>query len=317
MFVRSRHNPIFIPNSNLVWQTEKTYNPAIIFEKDYYHLFFRATGLNNVSVIGYAKSKNPESFKTQSVALEPDLPFESHGVEDPRITKINRTYFLTYTAYDGQCARLCLATSKNLTNWRKHGIFFNHWNLKTAGGFNIAWDIARQNKIAQKEWNKSGAIFPAKINGQYMMLFGDSNIWLATSSDGLHWQPSQKPFLKPRKYLFDNIHLEMGPPPIKTKSGWLVFYHGVNQMMIYRLGYLLLDLDNPQKILFRSTEPIFSPLAAYELGHKIDITHNKKPQVIFCNGAILSGNALRIYYGAGDKFVCTATAKLAEIINSK
>ncbi len=86
------------------------------------------------------------------------------GCEDPRIVVVNGTFYMTYTAYDGKTARLALARSKDLVHWEKLGIVFPEWG-----------------------WSKSGAILPIKINGKYIMYFGDSNIWIAYSDDMIHW----------------------------------------------------------------------------------------------------------------------------------
>ena len=138
------------------------------------------------------------------------------------------------------------------------------------------------------------AIFPERLNGKYWLFFGDRLIWYASSENGTSWVPEYEPLLKPRRGFFDSVHVEMGPPPLRTKQGWLILYHGIDESITYRLGYLLLDLHNPLKILKRSKTPIFEPRKNYELGGQIDITQNKEylPQVIFCNGAILEKNCL-------------------------
>lgn len=116
--------------------------------------------------------------------------------------------------------------------------------------------------------------------------------------------------------MFDSEHVEMGPSPIKTNVGWLVLYHGIDDKMVYRLGYLLLDLNDPTKILFRSNESIFEPSTPYELEGIIDITNDDKPKVIFCCGAVLINNILRIYYGAGDSVVCTASTDINNLLKN-
>lgn len=315
MFIRSKYNPILIPDPKTNWRSKKIYNPTILFEKNIYHLFWRAVGDDGISRIGYARSKNAENFDLPSGPIfEPSLEKESKGVEDPRITVINKRYFLTYTGYDGFSARLFLSISDDLINWQKYGRMIYYWDLIKAKGFVVPWDRAQQNEIAKKEWHKAGGIFPEKIDNKFYMLFGDRNIWLATSDDGIEWQAIFNPFIKPRKDYFDSVHVEMGPAPIKTDKGWLVLYHGIDIKMTYRLGYLILDLKNPNKIIYRSDNPIFEPQADYELTGTIDITNDNGPKVIFCNGAVLVENCLRIYYGAGDSTVCTATAPLDKIL---
>jgi predicted GH43/DUF377 family glycosyl hydrolase len=335
MFIRSHKNPLLESIDNHSWESLKVYNPGIILAKGEYHLFYRAMGSNLMSSIGYAYSFDGENFiRYDQPLLLPTEKIEQNGIEDPRITKLGNGYFMTYTAYDGICARLCYAVSDDLKSWKKRGEMIPDWNGVKAKAFELKHDSARNNKIAKKEWIKSGGIFPDKINGEYWMLFGDSNIWMANSKDGIEWVPVWKPFLEPRTSLFDSLHLEMGPPPIKTEKGWLVLYHGIDRYLTYRLGYLLLDLDDPGKIIYRSKLPIFWPETEYELSGIEDIArgglkqfenmdeehirsaarskelNENVPKIIFCNGAIREEKRIRIFYGAADTAIATAYADL-------
>lgn len=340
MFTRSKNNPILKPNKNHDWESRKVYNCGAICENNQYHLFYRAVGDDWISSIGYAVSEDGENFERfNKPILFPESDLEKRGLEDPRISKINDVYFLTFTAYDGYAARLNFAVSKDLKNWEKRGVMMPDWNSEKAGAFRVKWDEARNTGAAKKEWSKAGGVFSEKIDNRYWMLFGDSNIWLANSSDGLKWEQEWEPFIRPRKgNYFDNAHIEMGPPPIKTDAGWLVLYHGIDDKIVYRLGFLLLDLNNPSKILYRSDKPIFEPEEPYELSGIVDILpgglkamekmskeelneflekhkqSGRMPQVIFCCGAVVVNGILRIYYGASDSVICTATAKLGNIL---
>ncbi len=345
MFNRSKQNPILRPNPKHHWESEKLYNPGAIFCNEKYHLYYRAIGhgKNWKSDIGYAVSKDGEKFKRfKSPLLTSENKIEKRGLEDPRITKIDDMFYMTYTAFDGITPRLSIATSPNLKKWQEHGPVFSDWSFDEAGGVYKKWNEEGKifTKLKQKEWSKSGAIFPEKINGQFYMLFGEYNIWFATSSDGLHWTGDQKPFLGARRgNFFDNTFVEMGPPPIKTKKGWLVLYHGIDKKYCYRIGFLLLDLNNPRKIIHRSTDAIFEPIMDYELGGIVDVIsggldkmenmsklelkkylqENAKkkivPKVVFCCGAILKNKTLSIFYGAGDSVICTANTNIDKILN--
>jgi predicted GH43/DUF377 family glycosyl hydrolase len=211
---------------------------------------------------------------------------------------------------------LHLATSLDLKIWKEHGQMINDWDQLKAEGFVVPWDMAQQNPVSHHAWCKAGGIFSETINGKYIMLFGDRNIWLAFSDNGLDWQAEMIPFIKPRKDFFDSIHVEMGPAPIKTNKGWLVIYHGIDENIIYRLGFLLLDINDPKKILYRSEQPIFEPSADYELSGVIDLDKTIKPKVVFCCGATVVDGLLRIYYGAGDTYICTANSPLEEILKN-
>jgi predicted GH43/DUF377 family glycosyl hydrolase len=351
IFTRSQLNPIISPDPNHDWESKKVYNPGAVFKDGKYHLFYRAVGSGKDarSVIGYAVSKDGEHFtRFPRLILEPESgnPAESKGFEDPRITKIDKTFYMTYAAYDGQVPRLHIATSQDLTHWEKHAPAFKNFNFTQMGGVFVNWKEGKaiesnKSKFPKgDERTKSGAIFPEKINGKYWMLFNEFRIWLANSDDGINWNALPVPFLKPRKNtnLFDNVFVEMGPPPIKTERGWLVFYHGINDAIQYSLGILMLDLNDTSKILFRSEEPIFGPTEKYELSGIVDIIpgvtklleENKEeelkkllkkaesngfmPQVTFTPAAVVVGDVVRIFYGASDQFICTATAPLAKIL---
>jgi len=323
LFIRSENNPILRPNKAHPWESQKVYNCGTVYKNNQYHLFYRAVGFdpNWHSSIGYAVSDDGINFKRfGKPLLSSESEFEKKGLEDPRATKIGNIYYMSYTAYDGNSARLFLVTSKDLKIWKRHGKMISNWDFEKAGGFIINWDPAQQTEIAKKEWCKAGGIFPELIDNKYWMIFGDRNLWLASSDDGVRWVPIWKPFVKPRKDCFDSAHVEMGPPPVRTDRGWLILYHGVDWEVVYRLGFLLLDLKDPTRILYRSEKSIFSPKELYELKSEIDLLPgttkiDKNPKVIFCCGAASVGNDLRIYYGAGDSFICTAVAKLDKILD--
>ncbi len=344
MFVRSEKNPIIVPDKKIVWLSKKAYNPTVLFEDGVYHLFFRAVGTDGASRIGRARSTDGENFQiTPQPVLEPSTADDSSGVEDPRISKIDERYFLAYTAYDGHTARQALAVSSDLDIWEKVGPIFPGWDIFSAGGFEVTTDAVMGDEESDRNWSKGGALFPEVVNGEYLMIFGDRELWLARSADGRHWRADGTSWLKERADgYFDCLHIEMGPPPIRTLHGWLVIYHGIDRQAVYRLGWLLLDLNDPTKILKRSREPIFEPSVPYELSGLIDISAGRvdnmsrhrvgiagqtldkfakiadnniiQPRVVFCCGACLAGDTLRIYYGAGDTCICTATAKLAELL---
>lgn len=346
MFTRSKQNPILKPNPNNAWESEKLYNPGAIFFNGKYHLFYRAVGKGTdwKSAIGYAVSRDGENFQRfDTPLLFGETGSEKRGLEDPRITKIGDTFYMAYAAYDGVTPRLCVAKSLDLQVWEKQGPVFSDWNFKKAGGVYLEWDeegrLHEKEKLA--EWSKSGGIFPEKVNGKYLMLFGEYRIWFAESDDGIHWTGDQAPFLEPREgEYFDNAFVEMGPSPIRTEKGWLVLYHGINTRHCYKIGFLLLDLVNPKKILYRSDKPIFEPEMEYEMSGIVDVLpgglsalqkmSDKElknflveaeikgiiPHVTFCCGAVVVGDTLRIYYGAGDSVICTATASLSKLLKT-
>jgi len=339
MFKRSKNNPIIKPNTKKSWESIKTYNPGVVFYDKKYYLFYRAVGENWKSSIGLAVSGDGLRFRKLSrPVICPRKKYEGNGVEDPRVTKIGDKFFLTYTSFDGKLARIKWAVSKDLKNWQKLGLMLNDWDAKKAHSFKVPWDEAQNIVTTIKEWHKAGGLFSEKIDGRFWMIFGDRNLWLAESKDLKTWKSHLKPFIKPRKgNFFDNVHVEMGPPPLKTKKGWLLLYHGINSRIEYKLGYLLLDINNPRRIIKRSEKTIFQPRKPYELSGLVDILpgsfddlkklsrkelkeyieineKKKMPKIVFCNGAVLRKGKLEIFYGASDSVICQASIKLSKLL---
>lgn len=215
---------------------------------------------------------------------------QTFGIEDCRVTYLDGLYHLTFTAVSDSGVCVALRTTKDWKNFTSHGIIL-------------------------PPHNKDCALFNEKINGKYYALhrpssvdIGGNYIWIAESPDGLHWG-NHKCLVKVRNGAWDSARVGAGAAPIKTTHGWLEIYHGANEKHQYCLGAVLLDLNNPSKVLARSVIPIMQPTTEYELcgffGH-----------VVFTNGHILAadGDTLTIYYGAADEFVCAATLSIAKII---
>ncbi len=351
LFTRSILNPVLKPNPSIPWMSKKVYNPAAVFHKGKYHLFFRAVGDDWVSRIGHAVSKDGEKFEVAPNPVFEVLKNESRGHEDPRITRIGNDFVMVFGAYDGVSVRLHTAWSRDLYEWERKGEAIKDFDFIKTGGSFVKFD-SNKNIIESKTSpkgelarirSKSGGIFPQKINNLYIMLFGEFQMFLSTSKDGVNWDTPNAPFLSKREgNYFDNAFVEMGPQPIKTEKGWLVLYHGVNTKHEYSLGYLLLDLNDPTKILYRSEKPILTPQMPYELKGLVDVIpgsdkinfkaltqkeleayadkaakEGKMPSVVFVCGAINQGDNLRIYYGASDTWICTATAKISGILENK
>jgi len=216
-------------------------------------------------------------------------PLEHFGIEDCRVSLIEDTFYLTYTAVSDNGVGVGLRTTKDWKSFKSHGMI-----------------IAPHNKDC--------AIFEEKINGKFYALhrpssvaLGGNFIWLAESPDGIHWG-NHKCIAKTRKGHWDSARVGAGAAPIKTHRGWLEIYHGATAENRYCLGALLLDLEDPSKVIGRTHDPIMVPTENYELsgffGH-----------VVFTNGHIVDGDKLTIYYGAADEFVCAADFSIQEILS--
>jgi predicted GH43/DUF377 family glycosyl hydrolase len=215
---------------------------------------------------------------------------ERFGVEDCRVTQIEDTYYLTYTAVSDSGVGVGLLTTTDWQHFEKGGMIL-------------------------PPHNKDCAIFEEKINGKYYCLhrpsskeIGGNYIWLAESSDGRQWGNHQC-LIKTRPGLWDNARVGAGAAPIRTEQGWLEIYHGANREHQYCLGAFLMDIDDPSKVLARTVEPIMVPIEVYELSGFFGY-------VVFTNGHVVNGDQLTIYYGAADEFVCGAHFSISGILHA-
>ena len=211
-FTRDRRNPILGPGTQ-PWESKFVFNPAALIKDGLVQLLYRAQGPDGRSSIGLATSRDGVRFTRRSepvmVATEPyELP---GGCEDPRVVEVGGTYYMTYTGYDGTSARLCLATSRNLLRWTKHGPLFPDFVTRPL----------------DKPWSKSGAILTKRLKGKYYMYFGDKDIYWATSTDLIHWTPGpvDEPVMRPQVGTYTEELLEPGPPPLITENGQILLIH--------------------------------------------------------------------------------------------
>lgn len=276
-------NPIITPRGD-GWESKDVFNPAAWTDGSTIFLLYRAedsTGIgewNGTSRIGLATSTDGIHFDRQEDPLiEPTEPWElPGGMEDPRLVKIDSLFYLTYTAYDGETARLALATSPDLKSWKKHGLVF-----------------------PDSGWTKSGAILPHMVNGKYWMYFGDTNIWAAHSEDLIHWTAIEEPVLKPREGYFDSRLVEPGPQPLMTNQGILLLYNGADENLVYNSGQALFDAGDPARLIARSDFSFLQPESRLEKEGQI-------PNVVFIEGLVRYQNTWYLYYGMGDSGIGVA-----------
>ncbi|HLF88699.1 MAG TPA: glycoside hydrolase family 130 protein [Anaerolineales bacterium] len=282
-FAKYQHNPILTPTGT-TWEAKDVFNPAAWTDGETIWLLYRAedtTGIgkwNGTSRVGLATSTDGFHFSRElHPVLEPTVPWElPGGCEDPRVVKVGDVFYLTYTAYDGETARLALATSKDLYTWEKHGLLF-----------------------PERGWTKSGAILTTPVQGKYWMYFGDSDIWAAHSSSLLNWTVVEEPVLRPRPGHFDSHLAEPGPQPILTEDGILLLYNGADDEMRYTAGQVLFDPQDPTRVLSRSEMPFLSPTTELEYTGQI-------PNVVFVEGLVSFKGRWFLYYGMGDSGIGVA-----------
>jgi predicted GH43/DUF377 family glycosyl hydrolase len=328
---------IMLEKTKLGFENEGVLNPAAIREGDIVHLFYRAVSKGNFSTVGYCQLKGPLSveYRKDVPVIFPQFENEMHGVEDPRICKIDDLYYLTYTAYDGDNALGALATSEDLQNFQKQGIItpqityleFIHL-AKLRKKINPKYErLNEQIKIHEIHhdklllWDKNVILFPKKIGGKFHLLHRikpDIQIASFEKLEDLTPEYWQNYFI----YLTDHIviackhdhessYVGGGCPPIETKHGWLVIYHSVQDTVkgyVYSASVALLDLEKPQREIARLPYPLFQPELSWELKGEVN-------NVCFPSGAVVFDDILYIYYGAADKRIACASVNLTELLN--
>src|SRR6202162_794218 len=299
-WTRLATQPIISPQGN-GFESAGTFNPSVVKKDGKFVMLYRAQDRKGTSALGYATSEDGIHFtRRPEPVMVSEAPYEKGGgVEDPRLQKVGDTYYLTYTGYnnvdgpatDKKDAQLCLATSKDLLHWERHGIIIPAYKGK--------WNV---------KWTKSGAMVPEKINGKYWMYYladakgKGSQMGVAFSEDLLHWTEAlDHPILSSRPGSFDSQVVEPGPPPVITSEGIFLIYNGAADNLVYSTGWALFDKKDPTKVLARSEQPMFGPEQEWEKVGQV-------PNVVFVEGAVHDGKRWLFYYGGADKTVGVATA---------
>ena len=304
--VRAKENPIISPNPKHPWEKKATFNAAAIAIGGKNHILYRAMGEDNTSVLGYAASKDgvkiTDRFETPAYTPREDFemkkgsPNGNSGCEDPRITLLDDKLYMTYTAFDGVHPTRVALTSIYVKDFLKHN--FNAWEKPT---------LTTPDNVNDKDT----CLFPEKVGGQYMLMHRIDPQLCADFLDSLDFSKNRLSrcieIMGPRKGMWDSQRIGIAGPPIKTKRGWLLIYHGVSKTNTYRLGAALLDLKNPTVVISRSVDTILEPLLPYEKQGQVQ-------NAVFSCGAVLRGNTLFIYYGGADTVLCVAKVSLQKLL---
>lgn len=293
-------NPILRPRGS-GWESASVYNPAALVRGDDVVLLYRAHASDIVSHVGLATSADGIDFvREPEPVLSPSEPYDRFGCEDPRVTEIDGTYYLTYTGWDRTAAQLCLATSRDLHTWTKHGPLFPSFD--TFGG--------HQGREDGRTWSKAGGILPVPVGGRYLMYFGEGSIFHAWSDDLIHWTPEPEPVMEPAPGTFGSALVEVGPPPILTSSGLILLLHNAavktaDGGVRYTCGQLLLHPDDPGTILAQLNRPWLEP-STYE------DTHGLVSNVTFVEGLAFHRGTWFAYYGQSDSTLGVATYRVGD-----
>lgn len=328
---------ILLEKTELLFECVGVLNPAVIRANGAIHMFYRALTHDNYSTIGYCRLSSPTelAYRHPEPVLIPQYDYEFQGLEDPRLVQIEETFYLTYTAFNGENALGALATSTDLKHWKKHGILvpqityqeFKHF-VEQPGEMHekYARFNAHQHGLGRHDrtalvWVKNLVFFPRKIGGKFCFLHRiRPDIQIVVHVEHMEdltvdfWQQYFLHFhehvvLQPR-FPHEISYIGSGCPPIETAVGWLIIYHGVCDSVngyVYSACAALLDLDDPSIELARLPYPLFSPSKAWEIKGEVD-------NVCFPTGALVEGDTLFIYYGAADKRIAIASMHLQDLL---
>ena len=317
------------------FEKKSVLNPGIYQEGEYIHMFYRAIDDEFNSSIGYAKLKGPTNVieRWDHPFIERQHEHENKGVEDPRVVKIDDTYYMTYVVHDGKNAQTVYATSSDLKHFTEKAMISPEITYEELG------TIIRGEKLKDRYfmfqayyeegsgkdilvWEKDMFFFPKKINGRYALIhriLPDIQIiyfdTLEQIEDENYWREYLKTLdqsvLLENKFWFESRNIGGGAPPVETKDGWLLIFHTVeelNKTRVYRASAALLDKENPTKVIGRLDYPLFSPEEEWE---KKGFVNN----VVFPTGTALFGDDLYVYYGAADKLIGVAKMSLKELLD--
>jgi predicted GH43/DUF377 family glycosyl hydrolase len=333
-FIRiDTENPILSPcpeskfycplnNKIIQWECAHTFNPAAVVRNGIIYLFYRAEdnygqGIGmHISRLGLAVSKDGIHFKRYKIPIfYPALDAQSDhewpgGCEDPRIIeREDGLYVMTYTQWNRKIALLAVATSPDLMHWQKHGYVFEK---AQEGSFGRRW--SKSGSIVCKR--EGDRLIAYKIHGKYWMYWGEGNIFLATSNDLISWEPiiDANGFLvslmEPRPGKFDSALVEPGPPALLVKDGIVLLYNGKNadpplgdpriDTHAYSAGQVLLDRNDPKKVIARTEDCFFKPEKPFETKGQY------KGGTVFIEGLVHFKGSWFLYYGAADSKVGVA-----------
>jgi predicted GH43/DUF377 family glycosyl hydrolase len=247
------------------------------------------TYLTSISHLRLARSTDGIRFQVEDApVIIPADDYEAFGIEDPRISLIDGTYYITYVAVSSLGVTTCLASTKDFKSFERHGVIFC-------------------------PENKDVAVFPEKISAKYYALhrpvsplFKRQDIWISESPDLRCWG-NHRYLMGPRTGCWDEAKIGASAIPFKIEEGWLEIYHGSDRNNRYCLGAVLTDAAEPWKVIARTDKPVLEPETDYECEGFFG-------NVVFCCGLFCEDDKLKIYYGVADTAVCYAEIPLRDVL---
>jgi predicted GH43/DUF377 family glycosyl hydrolase len=311
--IKPPENPILLPQVEHEWEAWQVFNPGALLLENSVHFLYRAIGKEGISRFGYARSKDgltiDERFPTPVYEhpLGNRYSYTSYGLgsggswggcEDPRLVRVadTDTIYMTYTAVD-------------------QGLHVGLTSIHTQDFLEKNWRWAPPRVISRPdEIHKNWVIFPERILGKYAILHALSPQIRIAFRDRLEFEEGE--YIEsaycngaPPRGGWESWVKGVGPPPLKTDHGWLLFYHGIDRedLSRYKLGVMLLDLEDPTQVLVRSPTPVLEPKETYE-------NQGYKPGIVYASGAVIKDGTLFIYYGGSDNYVCCAYTSCEDFV---
>lgn len=335
-------NPILKRDENSLWESYMVFNPSVIYDGSLFRMLYTAGSGKGELSLGYAESKdginfvkNPEPFFLPSE--NPD-DFDSGTVDDPRVTYLDGKYYIVYAARAINTQEYAAGKTKMGPNGERWVTWRNNYRRVGLASTTDWKTVTRHGPLSSPHLSDANvALFPEKIGGKYVYLhrpttatawtlpmrYNPGAIWILFTDKVDYWcsdrrenpwdmvdkvdMPDDYLLIRP-EYSWESDKVGGLGVPIPTDDGWLMFYHGVDRPGTYRLGMLLLDRDDPRKVLCRTREPIMEPETEME-------KTGGYPGCIFPCANVVVGDEVRIYYGAGDQCICTASGSLKELLN--
>jgi len=338
--LRHSGNPILKPIKSHSWERKAVFNASVVYFQNKFHMIYRAIGeyKDYISSLGYAYSLDGINFiRDKKPILSPTKKYERWGMEDPRINPVGDKFYITYVVLSesairrsGGLSKTALVSTSDFSKFKRHGIISpagtNDKNViilpeKIKNYFVI---LHRPRWFKQNIFKKNNDLY--YDNGVRVIKWplkevplrfpSIPSIWISFSEDLRHWFCHK--ILFEGKEAWEVNQIGLGPAPIKTEYGWLLFYHGVSGKRlpcvygiasgIYSVGAVLLDLKNPSKVIAKTSKPLLTPRKDYEVCGDV-------PYVIYPSGAVVYGRKIFLYYGAADKTVCLATIDFKKLLN--
>ncbi len=319
-------NPILEPRGD-GWESLETYNPAAIHMDGKIHLLYRATGefVQYISRLGHAVFDENLNLvdRFDEPCFLPDLELWERSVEDARLTALEGRLYMTYVITPTPCPPYSVRRRLGMPVVPQARTRISLAEVTCESG---RMSFQRLGIITPYGSNQRDTVlFPEKIGGQYAALHRPSSwigpgyptdipgIWFAYLEYGQGY-PAPTVRMHGHKLVMKSEQpwearkIGAGPPPVKTKEGWLLIYHGVDQNKVYQAGAALLDLEEPWKVIARTPEPILEPEEEYERVGDV-------PNVVFPEGAVVIGEKLLVFYGGADVVCCAASVRLDEFVD--